>query len=81
MAAALSAVGDAGVKAAAAAKSGNYGIGISAAKAKYQAKIGPLLTYIAAGLPTLESMPSGTTGAGVARATYWIQYMAGAKGL
>jgi hypothetical protein len=80
-AAALNAVGDAGIKAAAAAKSGNYGMGVSVAKPKYQAKIGPLLTYIAAGLPQLESMPSGTTAAGVARATFWIQYMAGAKGL
>src|SRR5438445_3533301 len=81
LAAALRAVGDAGVKAAAAAKAGNYGTGVSTAKPKYLAKIGPLLSYIAAGLPTLESMPSGTTAAGVARATYWIQYMAGAKGL
>ena len=81
MANALRAVGDAGVKAAAAAKSGNYGVGISAGKPKYTSKIGPLLTYIAAGLPTLEGMASGTTAAGVARATYWIQYMAGAKGL
>jgi len=80
-AAALNAVGDAGVKSAAAAKSGNYGVGVGAAKAKYQAKIGPLLSYIAQGLPTLEGMPSGTTAAGVARATYWIQYMAAAKGL
>lgn len=79
--AALSAVGDAGVKAAAAAKAGNYGTGISASKSKYLAKIGPLLVYINAGLGQLESMPSGTTAAGVARATYWIQYMAGAKGL
>lgn len=80
-AAALNAVGDAGVKAAAGAKSGNYGTGISASKPKYLAKIGPLLAYIASGLPTLEGMPSGTTAAGVARATYWIQYMAAAKGL
>jgi hypothetical protein len=80
-AAALNAVGDAGVKNAAAAKSGNYGTGVGAAKPKYLAKIGPILSYIAAGLPQLESMPSGTTAAGVARATFWIQYMAGAKGL
>lgn len=78
---ALEQVGDAGIKSAAQAKSGNYGTGISASKAKFQAKIGPLLSYISAGLPQLESMPSGTTAAGVARATYWIQYMAGAKGL
>jgi len=78
---ALNAVGDGGVKSAAQAKSGNYGTGISTAKPKYLAKIGPLLNYIASGLGTLEAMPSGTTAAGVARATYWIQYMAGAKGL
>jgi hypothetical protein len=80
-AAALGAVGDAGIKAAAAAKSANYGMGVSVAKPKYQSKIGPILSYIAAGLPQLESMPSGNTAAGVARATFWIQYMAGAKGL
>jgi hypothetical protein len=80
-AAALNAVGDAGVKSAAAAKAGNYGTGVGAAKPKYLSKIGPILSYIAAGLPQLESMPSGTTAAGVARATFWIQYMAGAKGL
>lgn len=78
---ALNAVGDGGVKSAAKAKEGNYGTGIQAAKPKYAAKIGPLLSYIAAGLPTLEGMASGTTAAGVARATYWINYMAGAKGL
>lgn len=78
---ALEAVGDSGIKSAAQAKSGNYGTGISAAKSKYQQKIGPLLSYISAGLPQLESMPSGTVSAGVARATFWIQYMAGAKGL
>ena len=77
----LSAVGDAGIKAAAKAKEGNFGTGITAGKSKYLAKIGPLLTYIQGGLPQLESMPKGTTAAGVARATYWIQYMAGAKGL
>ena len=80
-AAALNAVGDAGIKAAAAAKAGNFGMGVSAAKPKYQNKIGPLLSYISAGLPQLDSMPSGTTAAGVARATFWIQYMAAAKGL
>lgn len=79
--AALRAVGDAGIKAAAQAKQANFGAGVSQAKDKYQAKIGPLLAYIGAGLPTLEAMPSGSTAAGVARATYWINYMAGAKGL
>src|SRR5712691_9540831 len=50
-AAALNAVGNAGIKAAAQAKSANYGVGIQAAEAKYQAKIGPILAYISAGLP------------------------------
>jgi len=80
-AAALQAVGNAGIKAAASAKQANYGTGIQAGESKYAAKIGPILAYIGAGLPQLESMPSGTTAAGVARATFWIQYMAGAKGL
>jgi hypothetical protein len=80
-AAALNAVGDAGIKAAAQAKAANYSTGIQAGAGAYQNKIGPLLQYIQAGLPQLESMPSGTTAAGVARATFWIQYMAAAKGL
>ncbi len=80
-AAALNAVGNSGIKAAAQAKQANYGTGIAASEAKYAAKIGPVLNYISAGLPQLESMPSGTTAAAVARVSFWVQYMAGAKGL
>lgn len=77
---ALEAVGDAGIKAAAAAKAGNYGTGVSQAQPKFAAAITKILAYEAAGLPAIYSMPSGTTAAGVARATAWIQYMAAAKG-
>jgi hypothetical protein len=76
----LSAVGDAGIKAAAAAKSGNYAQGVSQAQPKFLSAITKILAYENAGLPAIYSMPSGTTEAGVARASAWIRYMAAGKG-
>lgn len=76
----LSAVGDAGIKQAAAAKQGNYANGVQQAQPKFQAAITKILAYEAAGLPAIESMPSGNTEAGVARASAWIRYMAAGKG-
>ena len=76
----LEAVGDAGIKAAAAAKAANYGTGVSQAQPKFLAAITKIIAYEAAGLPAIEAMPSGTTAAGVARASAWIQYMAAGKG-
>lgn len=76
----LTAVGDAGIKAAAAAKANNYATGVQQAQPKFQAAITKILAYEAAGLPAIESMPSGTTEAGVARASAWIRYMAAGKG-
>ncbi len=76
----LEAVGDAGVKAAAQAKQSNYGSGVTQAQPKFLAAITKILAYEAAGLPQIYAMPSGTTPAGIARATAWIQYMAAAKG-
>lgn len=76
----LSAVGDAGIKQAAAAKANNYATGVQQAQPKFQAAITKVLAYEAAGLPAIESMPSGTTEAGVARASAWIRYMAAGKG-
>jgi hypothetical protein len=76
----LSAVGDAGIKAAAAAKSGNYATGVSQAQPKFLAAITKVMAYEAAGLPAIYSMPSGSTEAGVARASAWIRYMAAGKG-
>ena len=76
----LSAVGDAGIKQAAAAKQGNYAAGVSQAQPKFLSAITKIIAYEQAGLPAIESMPSGTTAAGVARASAWIQYMAAGKG-
>jgi hypothetical protein len=76
----LSAVGDAGIKSAAAAKSGNYATGVSQAQPKFLAAITKIIAYENAGLPAIYAMPSGTTAAGVARASAWIQYMAAGKG-
>ena len=76
----LSAVGDAGIKAAATAKQGNYATGVTQAQPKFLAAITKILAYESAGLPAIYAMPSGTTAAGVARASAWIQYMAAGKG-
>ena len=76
----LEAVGDSGIKAAAAAKAQNYSTGVSQAQPKFLAAITKILAYENAGLPAIYAMPSGTTAAGIARATAWIQYMAAGKG-
>ena len=76
----LEQVGDQGIKAAAQAKSGNYSTGVNQAAPKFQSAITKILAYEAAGLPQIYSMPKGTTAAGVARASAWIQYMAAGKG-
>lgn len=77
---ALEAVGDAGIKAAAAAKQANFGTGVNAAGDKQLAVITKIMAYEAQGLPSIYSMPKGSTAAGVARASAWIQYMAAGKG-
>ena len=76
----LEAVGDSGIKAAAAAKAGNYSTGVQQGASKQLASITKIMAYENAGLPTIYNMPSGTTAAGIARATAWIQYMAAGKG-
>ena len=76
----LSKVGDAGVKSGAAAKAGNYTTGVTQAQPKFLSAITKILAYENAGLPAIYAMPSGTTAAGVARASAWIQYMAAGKG-
>lgn len=76
----LEAVGDAGIKQAAAAKQANYGTGVQQAQPKFLSAITKIMAYEAAGLPSIYSMPSGNTQAGIARATAWIQYMAAGKG-
>ncbi len=67
--------GTANWKAMTAAKAANYGTGVSAAKGKYQAAAQKLYPYIAAGQGGIHSMPSGSLGASIARATAWITYM------
>lgn len=76
----LSAVGDAGIKAAAAQKQGNYATGVQQGQPKYLAAATKILAYEAAGLAGLDALPSGTTAAAVQRVTYWVQYMAAGKG-
>ena len=76
----LEAVGDAGIKQAARDKAANYGAGVQQGAAKQLASMQKILAYEAAGLPQIYSMPSGSTAAGIARASAWIQYMAAGKG-
>ena len=76
----LAKVGDGGIKQAAQAKQQNYGTGVSQAQPKFLSAITKILAYESAGLPAIYAMPSGTTAAGVARASAWIQYMAAGKG-
>ena len=76
----LAKVGDGGIKQAAAAKAGNYATGVQQAQPKFLSAITKILAYEQAGLPAIYAMPSGTTAAGVARASAWIQYMAAGKG-
>lgn len=79
-AAALQRVGNQGIKQAAAAKSGNYATGIAASATKMQTVFSKLLPYIAAGIPAIDAMPSGTIANSKARASAWIDYMAAGKG-
>ena len=76
----LEGVGDAGIKAAAQAKQANYGTGVTQAQPKFLAAITKIIAYENAGLPAILAMPSGTTAAGIARASAWITYMAAGKG-
>jgi len=77
---ALEAVGDAGIKKAARDKAANYTAGVTQAQPKFLSAITKILAYEAAGLPAIYAMPSGTTAAGIQRATAWITYMAAGKG-
>lgn len=76
----LEAVGDAGIKAAARAKAGNYSTGVQQGQPKFLSAITKIIAYENAGLPAIYAMPSGTTAAGIARASAWITYMAAGKG-
>ena len=74
----LTAVGDSGIKAAAAAKAGNYSTGVSQAQPKFLAAITKILAYEAAGLNTLT--PKSQAGSGRARMNEWFDYMSAGKG-
>lgn len=76
----LQAVGDGGIKSAAAAKQQNYATGVAQGQPKYHAAITKILQYEEAGLAGLNALPSGTTAAAVQRVTYWVQYMAAGRG-
>lgn len=76
----LRAVGDAGVKAAARAKSQNYTNGVAQGAPKFASAIGKIIAYEQAGLQAIYSMPSGTIAASKARASAWIDYMHAGKG-
>jgi hypothetical protein len=76
----LEAVGDSGIKAAAAAKAGNYATGVQQAQPKFLSAITKIIAYENAGLPAIHAMASGNTAAGIARASAWITYMAAGKG-
>jgi len=76
----LERVTDAGIKSAAAAKAQNYSTGVTQAQPKFLAAITKIIAYEQAGLPAIYAMPSGSTAAGIARASAWITYMAQGKG-
>jgi hypothetical protein len=76
----LEAVGDAGIKAAAQQKAQNYTTCVQQGQPKFLQAITKIIAYENAGLPQIYSMPSGTTAAGIARASAWITYMAAGRG-
>ena len=71
----LNAVGDGGVKSAAAAKQTNYTSGIQQGAAKMGAALTKIIAYEQAGLPALASLPKGKP-----RMNAWFDYMSAGKG-
>ncbi len=75
----LSAVGDAGIKQAAAAKRTNYTSGVTQGATKFGQAIGKILAYEAQGLQTIAQMKaSGANGKAVMNA--WFDYMSAGRG-
>ena len=74
----LEAVGDAGIKAAAQAKKGNYSTGVQQASAKQLAAITKIIAYEAAGLASLA--PKSGAGSGRTRMNEWFDYMSAGRG-
>jgi hypothetical protein len=77
----LGEVGTNGWKSATVAKAANYVTGATAGKSKYQDAATQLYPYIAQGEQQVSGMPSGTLADSIARATFWINYMAAYKQL
>jgi hypothetical protein len=79
----LQEVGDAGIKAAALDKSGNYGNGTAAGSigaTKMGNFLGKLIQYETANLPQIYAMAKGTPAQGKARMDAWFDIMVAAKG-
>jgi hypothetical protein len=74
----LLAVGDAGVKQAAAQKAQNYSTGVSQAQPKFLAAITKIIAYEQAGLSQLT--PKGQAGSGRTRMNEWFDYMSAGRG-
>jgi hypothetical protein len=74
----LNAIGDGGIKTAAANKQANYTTGVGQASGKQLASITKILAYEAAGLATLT--PKSTPGSGKLRMTEWFDYMTAGRG-
>jgi hypothetical protein len=74
----LEAVGDAGIKAAAQLKKGNYATGVSQASAKQLTAITKILAYEQAGLAQLA--PKSGAGSGRTRMNEWFDYMSAGRG-
>lgn len=74
----LLAVGDSGIKAAAAQKASNYSTGVQQAQPKFLAAITKIIAYENAGLATLT--PKSTPGSGYTRMTEWFAYMSAGRG-
>jgi len=76
----LSAVGDGGIKAAAAAKATNFDTGIEQGAGNQLKALTKIVAYEVANLPTIYAMAKGTRAASKARQNAWLDIMADAAG-
>lgn len=74
----LNAVGDQGIKNAAAAKQGNYTLGVQQGQGNFLTAITKILAYEQAGLGTLTS--KSQAGSGKTRMNEWFDYMSAGRG-
>lgn len=75
----LSAVGDAGIKAAAVAKAANFSNGLTQGQAKYQTAMQTWLPIIDAAAANANAMPSGSLAQNLARANAFATSLYNAK--